>query len=375
MLRRIKLVYITNQICGSGGLERVLSIKASYLAEKLNYEVHIITLNQGTAPLFYNFSPKITYHDIKTKDHKLIHAYKYITGLKKTIKQINPDIISVCDDGLKGFFVPWVINKPCPMVYERHVSKNIEVKSEKPTIIQAFKTWVTFKLMDLGATQYDQFVVLTQGNTKEWHNKNLKIIPNPLSFFPKSNDLSTLTNKKVIAVGKQCFQKGYDRLLQAWKLIHHKHPDWQLDIYGTINKSEGLGELATNLGIAQSVNFYDPVKNIADKYQEASIYAMSSRYEGFGMVLIEAMSYGVPCVSFDCPYGPSDIITHNKDGYLVKNGAINLLAERIDNLIADQTLRTNMGKNARKHVERFLPDVIVPQWDKLFNDLTTHTAS
>lgn len=364
-----KILYITNGISGPGGLERVLSIKASYLADHLNYKVFILTLNQNTECLFYHFSDKIKYHNIQATGNPVKYILQYRSGIKNYIKKIMPDIVLVCDDGLKGLLLPIIIGKPCPMIYERHVSKNIEVKSERPSIINKLKTWATFKLMDFGAARYNKFIVLTQGNTNEWHLHNVQVIPNPLSFYPKHEEISTLTNKNVLAVGKQSYQKGYDRLLQSWKLVHEKHPDWTLDIYGTFSESENLEALGKKLNILKSVNFYEPVKNISEKYKEASIYVMSSRYEGFGMVLTEAMSYGVPCVSFDCPYGPSDIIAHDEDGYLVKNGDTITLAERINKLIENSTLRINMGQTARRNVERFLPEVIVPQWDELFKKM------
>ena len=373
MPNKIKLLYITNQICGSGGLERVLSIKASYLAEKLNYEVHIATLNQGTSPLFYEFSNKLIYHDITTKGANIQYFLSYKKGLKKVVNMVKPDIISVCDDGLKGLFVPWFINKPCPMVYERHVSKNIEIKADTVSFFQKIKLKVVFALMNKGAKTYNKFIVLTNGNLNEWPLSNVQVISNPLSFYPA--EFSNLENKKVIAVGKHCHQKGFDRLLQSWQWVTNKCPDWKLEIYGTIEKSEGLWELSSKLGIEDQVAFFPPEKNIGEKYKSASIYAMASRYEGFGMVLTEAMAYGVPCVSFDCPYGPSDIIADGEDGFLVSNGDIPTFSEKICELIKNQELRRNMGKKARLNVKRYLPEHIVPQWDKLFKQLLANSPS
>ena len=366
-MSKIKLLYITNQICGSGGLERVLSIKASYLADTLNYEVHIITLNQGNNPLFYKFSDALIYHDITAIGNPLKYFLRYAKGLRKIINLVKPDVISVCDDGLKGLFVPLFIGKPCPMVYERHVSKNIEVKSDTTSYLQKFKLKLVFGLMNLGAKSYDTFVVLTKGNLKEWPLINIMVISNPLSFYP--SDVSSLENKTAIAVGKHCHQKGYDRLLKSWVLVSEKHPDWKLEVYGSIDKREGLHGLAETLNIASCVQFFPPEKHIGEKYQKASIYVMSSRYEGFGMVLTEAMAYGVPCISFDCPHGPADIINNNEDGYLVPNGHIKLLSENIIKLIENESKRKEMGQHARENVLRFSADAIVPKWDELFKKL------
>lgn len=363
----LKLLYITNQISGSGGLERVLSIKAGYLADKLNYEVHIVTLNQGSKPLFYKFSDSLIYHDIDAIGNPLSYFLKYKKGLNKVVKLVKPDIISVCDDGLKGFFVPWFINKPCPMVYERHVSKNIEIKSDSTTLFQKIKIKLVFALMNLGAKKYNKFIVLTKGNLEEWHLNNLQVISNPLSFYPK--EIAALENKTVIAVGKHCHQKGYDRLLKSWEILSKEHLGWKLEIYGSIDKNEGLEDLAKKLKINDSVTFFPPEKNIGEKYKNSSIYVMSSRYEGFGMVLTEAMAYGIPCVSFNCPHGPSDIIKDGIDGFLVTNGDIKALSKKLIYLINNHPKRKEMGAIARKNVLRFSAEVIVPKWDELFKKL------
>ena len=362
----MKLVYIVNRIDGPGGLERVLSIKASLLADQYNYDVHIVTLNQKGKDLFYQFSDKITYHNIDASGNKFSQFFYYIKGMRKVIAKINPDIISVCDDGFKGFFVPFFLNKPCPMIYERHVSINATVKPND-SLLGKLISYLKIKLIHFGAEKYDRFVVLTKGNVNEWELNNLEVISNPLSFYPK--ELSNLTNKKVLAVGKQSFQKGYDRLLQSWKLVVDKNPDWELDIFGTIDPNQKLDELCKELNISRNVNFYQPVKDIANKYKEASIYVMSSRYEGFGMVLIEAMAYGVPCISFDCPFGPSDIIEDNINGYLVKNNDVITFGNKINYLIENVENRKQKGTNARVSVTKFQPVVIVGKWNHLFKSL------
>jgi len=362
----MKILYITNGISGAGGLERVLSIKASYLADRLGYEVHILTLNSTTAP-FYEFSSKINCHNIIAVGNPIKYTTSYLHGIKRVIKSVKPDVISVCDDGLKAFFLPKLLGKPCPMIYERHVSKLISVSQSNQTGIKKQLVSFQFKLMDFLGNSYDRFVVLTAGNLKEWNLKNLQVISNPTSFYPTES--ATLKNKKVIAVGKQSYQKGYDRLLDAWKMVAEKHPDWHLEIYGTFAADQKLPKQADQLGISENVHFFAPEKNIQSKYLEASIYVMSSRYEGFGMVLIEAMACGVPCVSFDCPHGPSDIIADNKDGILVPNGDIPALAQALITLIENDQLRHTMGTNAKENVKRYLPEGILQQWDQLFKSV------
>lgn len=364
----MKLLYITNGVNGSGGLERVLSIKASYLADKLNYDVHILTLNDGDKNIFFNFSEKIIFHDIKVGGSKPINYFlSYKKGIQKILDEVRPDVISVCDDGLKGMMFPLIFGKSIPVIYERHVSKQIEIKSESPSAFHNILNKFKFALMNFAGSKFDRFVVLTNGNTKEWHLDNIKVIPNPMPF--ESEERSKLSSKIALVVGKQSYQKGYERLLEIWKLVAEKHPDWKLEVYGKLDPSLNLDLNSEQLGISDKVGFYPPIKNIHEKYKEASIYLMTSRYEGFGMVLIEAMSMGVPCISFDCPYGPSDIIANNKDGFVIKNGDIQGFANAVIKLIEQDDLRQTMGSNAAENVKKYHIDVIGKQWDSLFTEL------
>lgn len=363
----MKVLYITNGITGAGGLERVLSIKASYLAENYNYEVHILTLNEIGRDPFYEFSPQVVLHSIQAGGNPINYFKEYLTGIKRIVKQVRPDVLSVCDDGLKGFFLPLLLGKPCPLIYERHVSKEIEMRHDFP-LFKRIAIQAKWKVMEYLASDFNKFVVLTEGNTNEWSTlRNLEVISNPLSFYPENS--SALDHKKVIVVGRQAYQKGYDLLLSAWKKVIDERPDWQLEIYGKKDANQNLESLADALGITKNVCFLNPEKNIEQKYLESSIYVMSSRFEGFGVVLIEAMACGVPCVSFNCNYGPSDIIHNEVDGCLVENGNIDALASTILKLIKDENLRKTMGIKAKENVKRYLPLTIVKQWDELFKGL------
>lgn len=217
--------------------------------------------------------------------------------------------------------------------------------------------------MEKLAHKFDRFIVLTDGNKKEWKSLvNLEVVANPLSFY--SDKSSTCENKTVICVGKISYQKGQDILVKAWQLVNQQFPDWQLHLYG----KENLEVLDTN-NLSGNVHFFLPEKNIEQKYLESSIYVMSSRFEGFGMVLTEAMACGVLCVSFDCNYGPSDIIQHNVDGLIVENKNVNQLAEAIIELIKNPIKRTEMGSKAKQNVSRYNIKNIAKQWDHLFKSL------
>jgi glycosyltransferase involved in cell wall biosynthesis len=359
----MKILYITNGINGSGGLERVLSIKASMLTDQYSYDVSILTLNEPNNQSFYDFSPNIKIVRVNTtRRNGLDYFLSYCRELQKEIHNIQPDIICVCDDGLKGFTLPVMIKTSAKWVYERHVSKLIDIK-DTDNFFKKNISSMQWKLMEILAKNFDRFVVLTEKNLLEWERlNNIIVIPNPLSF--NNDQISTLDNKKVICVGKISYQKGQDILINLWKEVNKKFPEWQLHLYG----KEDLNFINTN-ELGNNIFFHPPEKKILQKYLESSIYVMPSRFEGFGMVLIEAMICGLPCISFDCNYGPSDIIVNNEDGFLVQNGNSDLFKKRLEQLIQDEKLRKNMGKKSRDNVERFSANHIVATWNNLFKEL------
>jgi len=361
----MKLLYITNGINGAGGLERVLSVKASLLADSYGYEVTILGLNKGNDNPFYDFSSKINLVSIRVEGNFLQYIHQYRKGILKTIRDIQPDIIAVCDDGLKGFLVPQFIKTKAQIIYERHVSKCIEKRNGagwgRKMIVKA--KWF---LMELLAKKFAKFVVLTDGNRNEWSTlKNVVVISNPLSFHLES--AAPLTDRTVICVGKISYQKGQDLLLKSWQIVHRKHPNWSLELYG--KEQQDFFDVRSYSDF--NVHFYLPEKHIREKYLKSAINVMSSRFEGFGMVLIEAMACGVPCVSFDCPSGPADIIRDGEDGFLVEPQNTEALAEKVMMLIEDEKLRQKMGEAAKKNVKRFEAKHVVKQWDQLFKGLIT----
>lgn len=221
-----------------------------------------------------------------------------------------------------------------------------------------------------GCKKLDALVVLTQHDADNWKEvKKACVIPNFLPFSPEKG--SSCLEKRIISIGRYSEQKGYDRLIEAWIKVNRKHPDWHIRIYGEGQDRNSLQELIEKHHIENSFSLCPPTKNIQEKYLKSSIYVMSSRFEGLPMALLEAMACGVPCISFDCPYGPAEIITPEEDGILVKNGNTDELADAICRLIEDTDKRIRMGKQAQKNIQRYLREEVMKLWDELFNTLTT----
>ena len=357
----MRLLYITNGITGAGGLERVLSVKASLLTEEFGYEVHIVSLNEMGKEPFFSFSDKVQQHSIVVTGHPISYFLQYKKGVQKLVEEIQPDIISVCDDAIKGFFLPWIISTKAKWIYESHAS--VLLGSTDKGL--PFHKKVQHELKQFLGKRFSKIVLLTEGNRKEWELNNLVVIPNPVPF--ETNQYSSLKNRKIIAVGSYSFNKGYDLLLRIWESIEKDFPEWELNIYGRDTK-KNLKQCAENLNL-KNIHFNEPVADIGAKYLNSSIMVLPSRSEGFGMVLIEAMSFGLPVISFDCPNSPKDIISNNEDGFLIENGNIHEFVEKLKSLLGSESLRQMMGEKAKQNVQRFSARRIVKQWDELFKSL------
>ncbi len=362
----MKLLYITNGITGTGGLERVLSVKASMLEEDFGYEVHILSLNEEGKKLFFAFSDNITFHTIAVSGNALAYFLEYRKGIQNVVSELRPDVICVCDDALKGFFLPQIIKTHAKWIHESHASLNL---SNRGNGVPAIKR-IQHHLKQYLGRAFDRIVVLTDRNLSEWSLENLEIIPNPLPF--EASVSADLHSKKIIAVGSYSYNKGYDRLLEIWKIVEDTFSDWELHIYGK-STQENLKNESQLLGLSR-IYFYEPVPNIEHKYLNSAVFVLPSRSEGFGMVIIEAMSCGLPVVSFDCPHGPADIITDGHDGFLVENGNIEQFAQRLKELMRCEDLRMKMGAKAKVTSEKYDATKIVGQWDRLFKKLLSKNS-
>lgn len=360
----MKILYIVPKINDEGGVARVLSVKANYLAEKLGYDVHILTQNRGNLSLFYFFNTKIKLHDIPLIGNRLYFFFQYVKGLKTAVKFINPDIIVVCDNGLKAYTIPLILKTKRPIVFECHGSKFIEDKKGSNLF---FFTKLKLFFKEYTARKFTKFIALSPESLKEWKVENGIILPNPLWF--STNDFSDLKSKKILVIARHSYEKGLDRILKIWEKVVENYPDWRLEIYGKSDKNQEFKRMSNALGVDKKVVFFEPVHNITEKYLEASIVAMTSRTEGFPMVLLEAMAMGLPCIAYDCPVGPSSVITNNVDGYLIENGNEEQFVKKLSALMGNKDLRKKLGQNGKESVLRFDIDTIMNQWKTLFEDL------
>lgn len=362
----MKIVYLLRDHTNPGGIERVVAQKSNYLVNK-GYEVFIVTLHMKEEPPFFHFNREVKFHNLDigiTPGKK-----KFIDALTRYFSELKPDIVISTGVLITNYL--YQVQDTSKKILECHFAKYKKkyklANLDKYLAGRVFNYIYSYKRTRL-AKKYDRFVVLTDEDRRDWGNlKNICTIPNPIPFIPES--YSDLTEKRVIAVGRLTGQKGFDLLVQAWAKVTGRFPDWKLSIIGSGGKEIRLRELIEKLGVEKSVDILPPSRDIESEYKKSSIYAFSSRYEGFGLVLAEAMACGLPAVSFACKSGPADIISDGEDGFLIKMHDTNDFAEKLALLMKDKELRQKMGKAARNNILRYTQDKVLPHWEQLFHEI------
>lgn len=373
----MKIVYCILNTWYSGGLTRVIANKANYLAE-VGYEVTVVTTDQLGKGHFYEMSDKINFVDLrinyvgfddKSTLDKLREVPKRVVWhykrLRKFLKEYRPDIV-VSTFGRETFVLPF-IKDGSKKILETHSSHFIWIDSRKHKgLLGKFHTWLDARMI----RRFDKFIVLTEEDKPDWGKlSNIMVIPNANTIELK--EMAALDNKVAISAGRFGYQKNFESLIRAWKYIYPVCPDWTLRIFGGGVTSAALQNLVDEMGLTDVVILNESTRDIFREYLDSSMYILSSRYEGLGMVLLEAQAFGVPLVSYDCKCGPRDIIEDGENGFLVKAGDEEALADAIVRLAKDEQLRKEMGKKAKRYSAKFSEKTIMKKWTDLFVELTS----
>lgn len=358
----MRIAYCIHSLHNTGGKERVVTIKANYLADVLGYDVHIITATlRGRKPAF-TLSEKIHIHDLGVSDRYVTPKGKYSKALDKMLAEIHPDIcISTCSNEV---FCLSTLKSGCVKMAEFHFAHDKYILEYGSNFLGRIYGEIRTHKIEKAISGLDQFIVLTDQDKKSWEqiSQNMVTINNPLTFT--STNKAELNDKRIIGVGRLCPQKNFSDTLKAWAIVTKKHPDWTLDIFGKGKLMKKLDQQIKQLSIGTTAHLRGNSTNVRGEMLASSGIVMSSRNEGFPMVLLEAAACGLPMVSYDCPCGPSEIIKDGRNGFLVRNHDVEGLAEAICKLIEND--RTEMGRCSAETAENYSIDRIMEQWDALF---------
>lgn len=358
----MRLLYITDALAVYGGIERVLVDKINWFVEHTDNKVYLLTVDQGLKDVVFPLHPKIEYDDFDIRFYRQYMTPKwrrpflyyklhllFRQRLENKLREICPDII-ICT---RIEYIRDIIKVKTyiPLVFESH-SSCLSTFFDHDSLLRR----VRIRYQKTALKSVDMVVTLTQGDALEWKKITNKVVVIPnVVHLNQTGKYTNYSSRSIIYVGRDNEQKDLDSLMRIWELVYHKHPECLLHIYGKTNR------------IADGIVVHEPTCQLDDAYMNTSVLLLTSLYEPFGLVLPEAMSYAIPVVAFDCPYGPSEIITDGYDGFIIKNRNMVEFAHRICQLIEDKNLCVEMGKRGIQSSQRYRADIIMPQWIKLFD--------
>lgn len=379
--QKYKVVFCTPAIYSAGGVERVVTVKANYFADMLGYDVFIIVTEGKERTSFFPLSDKVSVINLDLRFEELWHfsflkkIFKYLQKQHRYKKRLAKELIRIQPDFTISTLRREInfmtqIKDGSIKIGELHVNRaNYRSADERnSTTIQRLFARFWMKSLVRHLKKLDKMVVLTDASLNDWPELNNVIkIPDPLPIkIELYNDLS---HKRIISIGRYAYDKGNDLLLRVWSKVEKNCPDWSLEIYG-MGEREPYMILMKELGIDVKRCFlHGPVSDVKKEYLNSSIFVLPSRFEGFGLVLIEAMACGVPVVSFDCENGPRSVITNGVEGFLIPTFDLNAFAIKLQMLMENQLLREHMGRNGREKVKQYDIEKVGLQWKQLFDEL------
>lgn len=376
----MKVVYLYPQFAQLAGTERVLIDKMNYLAECYGYDVVMLTTEQGIHPLAFRLSEKVLHVDLdirycdlykinrfwrvfKTKRYDVLFQKRF----DSFIEEYRPDIVVTTTYNSRYLSVVNNCHVPFRRVLESHIDKKHlyhNDPSNRTNILKFINAYLGMKATEREARKFDILIALSDEDAIDWGKfLRTEVIINVVNLN-STNSYSNHDNKQIMFVGRYNIQKGLPELFAIWDIVCMRHSDWHLNLYGTGELKEFVLQKA--MCLKKNIHHHEPDRHIHDRYIENSILVVPSLYEPFGLVVIEAMSCGLPVVAFSDLVGPKRIIENQLDGFLVPNRDIRDFAEKICLLIESKELRKKMGKNAIEKSFLYSPSNVMPRWNELF---------
>lgn len=378
----MKIVYCTDSVCHAGGIQRITIAKANALADIEGNEVWIVVTDNKRPKPVLPISGKVHLVDLdvnyyeddwKSRLHVLkgifVKRREHKKKLQRFLNTISPDIVISTGTSEKNFVPRMKVASNPSFIREIHCTSNYRQLVANGWF-EKFSAWAG-DIIDYHyyIREYDKIVVLTDED-KQLHwkkNDKVEVIPNPLTT--EHNKRSTLKSKTVVTAGRLTAQKNFASLISAWKIVNKSHPDWKLEIWGEGSRRNELQQQIEDLQLRDSASLMGYTDDIVSKFADASIFICTSIFEGLPLVFIEAMSCGMPVVSYSCPCGPKDIISDGRDGFIVPVNDEQMMASRICYLIKHEEVRIQMGQASLDNSKAYSKDIIAAKWMAMFGNL------
>ena len=372
----MKILYAYDAIARHGGMERVIVDKMNSFSQIEGVDVYLLTTNQGSHPIPFELAPEVHYEDLGVQTHlqyryrglhRLWEGYRRNRLLKKRMAEkiidVQPDVIFCTTSRLVATMVH--LKGHIPLVIESHSDFENVMESECDSWLNRIKKKIRYRQIQKASV----LVTLTEEDAKAWRTIHSKVVVIPnLAHLNNTDTISDCMSHHAIYMGRYCNQKGLPALLEAWTFVHQNHPDWILDMYGDGELEDWLKKEVTRLNIG--VQVHEPVDDVFSCYCNSSMLLLTSTWEPFGLVLPEAMSCGLPVISFSGLKGPDSIITDGVDGFLVKDRDVENFARCICPLIEQPNLCQELGRNAKACSQRYAANHIMPMWIKMIESLS-----
>ncbi len=347
---------------GGGGAERVMSIIVNYWVSK-GWNVTLILLVPPTKQSFYPLDPRVQLKplDVAEKSANILaaisNAWNRVRVLRRAIMASKPDVVISFMNSVNVYSILACLRSNIPIIVSEHIY---------PGSSDANKIWQL--IMNLTYRYADLVTVLTQNALPFYPAKRgyrTIVMPNPVvAAQPSMSETQWLEPHSLIAIGRLHPQKGFDLLLKAFHKIQAKHPDWKITILGEGSMRSELEQLRSQLKLTDRVHLPGLVTNVPEYLNQADLFVMPSRFEGFPMALCEAMAFGLPVLAADCLSGPRDIIENGVNGILVRTEDIDALAVGLDQLMSDPAKRQQLAKNAPNILDRFGVEQVMGIWQE-----------
>lgn len=377
----MRILYVCGQINSAGGVQRVAIDKANYFCAQPGYDVGILTSpSRATSPHFpidarvkIFVAPEAERSKSWTRLSLLQRVravFRYRKFARNVLREFQPDIV-VHSGGYEIIYMwhlygdkKWI----CEFHFARDDGKYLPRRSRFEMLVRKFVS----KLMDLLRTRADLFVVLTKEDLQAWISSGLKFkritqVYNSVELPCFRSDAER--KKRIIAVGRLDFQKRFEDLIEIWAKLEKRFPEWEVDIFGEGSDKELLEEKIKENNLSR-IFLRGRSSRIVEEMFSSSVFVMTSAFEGQPIVLLEAMSCALPCVTFDFKCGPRDMISDGETGFIVENRDANIFAEKLALLMTDEELRKKMGNAGEKKARgQYSQQEIMNQWKEIYQNL------